>query len=814
MKYFYQGYLFGLFLALFPDAVYSQIVPDITVGTKVTPDALINGDRIDGGTIRGGNLFHSFQEFNINTGRNVYFTNPTDVTNIFTRVTGTNSSNINGILGVDGNANFFFMNPNGIVFGVGGSLNVKGSFLGTTASSIHFADGVQFSAVNNQTTPFLTVSVPVGLGFGSNPRSIVVQGTGNNFSEARGVVPSFVRNQSPSGLSVQPGKTLALIGGEIEIAGGVLTAEQGRIELGSLGEASVVSIESINEQFAFGYAGVSNFHDIRFRQRGLADVSGITAGNIQVQGRQISLYGGSLLFGQNSGSKTGGSIRVNASESLDIRGISDNSTLRTAVATETSGLGASGDIAISTKLLTIADGATVTNRSYSSANAGDIRINATDRLLVTGFIRTNSADVSRLMNAAFNTGKAGNLDISTQHFLIQEGGYVASTTFARGDGGRNTVDADNIEISGASPNLNMSTIAASSFGSGNADSLTINTRTLAVRQGGSVSTAGLNNGSAGRLLVNASEAIEVSGKFSSTAVSSIGSSIRVLPPSVRRALGLPDIPQGSAGDVEIDTPRLTVTDGAMVTVTNQGIGGAGVLKIRTGSINLDNRSTIAANTRSGQGGDIFVQTNSAIIRHGSAITTTAGSSGNGGNIDINAGAISLLETSRISANAGQGKGGNITINTQGLFKSPDSNITASGISDGSIKIITPDIKQENALQEQSTNFVSTDKVVADSCLISRNVQQGSFAVTGNGGLPEKPADSLGLTYELVQIKPVNSQNSTIPSKQISDSNIRNWKIGDPIVEAQDLQVVNGRVLLIADNSNQKLEQISNLTCAK
>ncbi|RUT02893.1 hypothetical protein DSM106972_058130 [Dulcicalothrix desertica PCC 7102] len=83
---------------------------------------IINGvlsDKIEGGAQSGNNLFHSFSEFNINTGRGVYFTNPTDVTNIFTRVTGANLSNINGILGVEGNANLFLMNPNGIIFGYG-----------------------------------------------------------------------------------------------------------------------------------------------------------------------------------------------------------------------------------------------------------------------------------------------------------------------------------------------------------------------------------------------------------------------------------------------------------------------------------------------------------------------------------------------------------------------------------------------------------------------------------------------------------------------------------------------------------------------
>lgn len=80
------------------------------------------------------------REFNIDTSRGAYFTNPINVTNIFTRVTGANPSNINGTLGVLGNANLFLMNPNGIVFGNAAKLDLKGSFFGTTANSIKFND--------------------------------------------------------------------------------------------------------------------------------------------------------------------------------------------------------------------------------------------------------------------------------------------------------------------------------------------------------------------------------------------------------------------------------------------------------------------------------------------------------------------------------------------------------------------------------------------------------------------------------------------------------------------------------------------------
>ena len=98
---------------------FSQVTPDNTLRNE---SSVVNtrdetSDSIDGGAVRGQNLFHSFQEFNVDAGRGVYFANPEAVNNIFSRVTGNNVSNILGTLGVDGAANLFLINPNGIVFG-------------------------------------------------------------------------------------------------------------------------------------------------------------------------------------------------------------------------------------------------------------------------------------------------------------------------------------------------------------------------------------------------------------------------------------------------------------------------------------------------------------------------------------------------------------------------------------------------------------------------------------------------------------------------------------------------------------------------
>jgi len=176
----------GLFL---PEKAVAQITPDQTLGEEssvVVPNQEIRGidsDRVEGGARRNSNLFHSFQKFNVESGRGVYFSNPDGIANILTRVTGQEISNINGTLGALGNANLFLINPNGIVFGPGARLDVQGSFVGSTADSILF-ENYEFSATNPNAPPLLTINVPTGLQMGNNPGEIVVRSRPSPLTEA------------------------------------------------------------------------------------------------------------------------------------------------------------------------------------------------------------------------------------------------------------------------------------------------------------------------------------------------------------------------------------------------------------------------------------------------------------------------------------------------------------------------------------------------------------------------------------------------------------------------------------------------------
>lgn len=649
-------------LASFP--AWGQISSDNTVGSNVSPSG--NIFEITGGTQVGGNLFHSFREFSVPTGGEAFFNNTSNlsnITNIINRVTGGSISNIDGLIRENYGANFILINPSGINFGANAQLNIGGSFLASTADSLKFADGAEFSATNTS-SPSLTISVPIGLQFGQNPQGIRVQGQGHNISLQSPIFSPFTRGNT-TGLKVQPGNTLALVGGGIVSEGGTLIAEGGRIDLGSVA-GGLVNLNPNAQGWNLSYEGVANFQDIALSQKALADTSGPGSGSIGLQGRNISINDGSIALIQTQGAESAGSINVNASESLSLVGTTADGQISSNLFTETIGAGRSGDITVTTPRLLIQDGAAISAATFTAAPGGNIDIKAADSLQVSGFSPFNPSRFSNITAATFGAGDAGTLTVATQQLTALSGGNIASVTAGTGSGGNLTVNASNlVELIGVTPGVfTPSQITAGTAGPGTAGSVTVNTRRLVVKDGGRVDASTLASGPAGSVTINAEEAVEVSGRVpGSVNPSLIISSANIVDPNLQQLLRVPAVPSGNSGDVTINTGQLIVTDGAQVTARNDGTGNAGSVRVNAGSISLNTQGGITAPTRAGKGGNIDLQVQGSLEMFGnSQISNDNVGTGAGGNLTIETGKLIIGDRAFISATAfGDGTAGNIDI---------------------------------------------------------------------------------------------------------------------------------------------------------
>ena len=228
------------------------------------------------GQVRGGNLFHSFGLFNVLTNQSATFTGPNTVSNILGRVTGGQSSVIDGLIrSTIPGANLYLMNPAGMLFGPNASINVLGSFHATTADYLKFADGAKFHA--NLAKQSVLTSAPVtAFGFLSE-------------------TPSPISIQR-SDLRVPVGRTLSMIGGDIQFVGdpvqGALIAPIGRINIASVASPGEVIPNNSTAAPDLDVESFARLGTISITNEALISVTGIPpiftpAGTIIIRGGQL-----------------------------------------------------------------------------------------------------------------------------------------------------------------------------------------------------------------------------------------------------------------------------------------------------------------------------------------------------------------------------------------------------------------------------------------------------------------------------------------------------------------------------------------------
>ncbi|PPT07920.1 Putative hemagglutinin-related protein [Geitlerinema sp. FC II] len=750
------------------DVAISQIVPDRTlpIPSQITINENIH--TIEGGTQIGNNLFHSFESFSVSTGSEVFFNNNAAIENILARVTGRNLSNIDGLIRANGSANLLLINPNGLQFGSNARLDIGGSFLSSSADSIELSDGSFYSAVDPQAPSLLTVNVPVGLQLGENAGTIRVEGNGHGFAVESILSNPVDRSGANPGLQVRSGNTLALVGGEIDLLGGILRAPEGQVALGSAnGEVSIVPS---SHGWEFGYEGTQQFQDIRLSEQATVDVSGLGMGSIQLVGRQVRITEGSIGLIQNQGSEPSGNLSVNASELLQVTGTNSDGDFRSLLVNDALEDGAGGQIEIVTRRLVVSEAGGISAKTLGSARSGDISIRASESVEVSGY--TNPNAVGSIFTITFGEGNAGNLTVDTQRLTILGGAVGITTgTLDAGNAGNLTINAsESVTVSGVLPEVFLpAALTSSTFGTGNAGQLTINTSRLTVGDGAVLATSTGGGGSSGSVTINASDRVEVRGRGESGSLPARIESAGVIEAeAVRQALGLPDFPSGDAGALTINTSQLVIADGGQISVGNQGTGIAGLLDLSTDSILLlDTEGGITAATVSGEGGNIEISTDFLQLRRDSQITTEARNRGNGGNITIDTRNLVIREGSQINANAFEGDGGNINISAEGFFLSPNSDIIASsqfGL-DGVVAIAQPKIDTSSSLVQLNSEPIDPNLQVVSACQVA---SENTFIVSGNGGLPPDPTDLLRSQTIWVDMRFSEISNSDLSDEYLSN----------------------------------------------
>ncbi len=736
----------GLLQALPPATSQAQeappIRPDGTLGTTVTQNG--NVFDIDGGTIRGSSQFQSFDVFSVPTEITASFNGPSGITNILSRVTGLQSglqqSVIDGTIqsAIPG-ANLFLMNPAGIVFGSTASLNVSGAVHFTTADHLRLADNVQFAAVPGPSDAVLSVARVVSFGFlGPNPAKITVD---------------------QSVLEVPEGETLSIVAGDIEIVGdgsftnAILRARNGQVNIASVASAGEVIPSAPGESPGLQVDSFERLGSLTLANEALVDATGDSGGTVIIRGGRL-MIDSSSVFVDTEGGLDGAPLGID----IDV----------------------AGDVNVTNGF--------ITTDVFGAGDAGGIRIKA-DNMHLIGEPNNDPDDSSaRIGSLAFGSGATGSVEVMTTNSLVMEGrAEITTSTNGPGNAGNIDLKARNVSISGTSNEEATGGIAANTFGGGAGGRVQITADNLELANQGRIQSGTEGTGDGGGVNIDLTGNLELrEGSFilgdsdaagKATDINITAQDINITgirdasdPDAFGVFTGIDSSAQdtGSGGNVNIMAENLRLTDNATISTSSTDIGSnAGSISIKVSDSILIENGTVTTEAEQADGGNITLMAPDTIRLSNSQINTSVGGGPTtvGGNINIDPQFV-ILKNSQIVANAFQGQGGNINITAGALLADPTSVIDASsdfGI-DGNVEINSPDINIIEGTLELPASFLNVQSLLSTRCASRTTKPVSSFFVT-NGGLPLGPDTLIPAGVTGVGI---NSGGSDSPQSDHSD----------------------------------------------
>ena len=617
------------------------------------------------GKLAGSNLFHSFQTFNLAAGEVANFsTNSAGISNVISRVTGGDVSRINGTLrlsAASGAPAFFFINPAGVTFGAGASVDVPGAFHVSTANSVNFADG-RFNADLNKAST-LSVAPPEAFGFLGSSRTTVAVNTG-------------------AVLNPKNGFPISVVAGDVLIDGGFVGARAGDIRIIATGFApSDVPIANTATS-TNGSVVISNGGIV-----GSGNTAGKAGGLITLRGDDITIDSAGQVVSSSDVAGTGGAGGIDLAAKSSVRLLNGGN-----VSSFTGSLANAGGISIQGgQIAQDSTGYVYSSALQGSAGQGaSISLQATNGVTVAG-----GASVSTDTASA---GQAGSIQISGRTVALQSQGYVASNTFAgsTGDSGAIAIQAsDSISLA------DRARTYVSTASSGRAGTLSLRAGDISLNSDAAIaSVAFAGAGSAGTIDVRADRALSLAGNsaiLSTSALTSNSGAIRLAATDITldgssKVTTAAASGTGNAGAIEVAASgSLLLRTNSLIDSSTFSVGQGGQVKVRARDITIDSSSaisSIAIAGGTGNSGTIDVESSgNLMLSNGGSIVVSTSTAGNAGSVNIAANNVTvnsggLISTATLGGLAVTGNAGNVLINAGGTVAMTDGFFSSSTFSAG------------------------------------------------------------------------------------------------------------------------------------
>lgn len=722
------GIVWGASLTLAETILPSTRIPiaDKTIDTQVS---VTNNDfTITGGLNKGQNLFHSFQDFSIPTGGAATFINPVGNKAIITRVTGNLFSDIDGTIDTQG-ANFFLINPNGILFGANTQLNVGQTFVGSTANGIDLVDaegkGYQFGT-NGNDAPLLTINPNALL----TPARLILSGNNGQINNL-GTLETANYNQY-----------IGLFGGNVTMNGGWINAQGGRVEIGGLSAAGTVELGVEGNILHPQFPANVNRSDISFTNAARVNVAWDGGGDIAISARNLELLSGSVLRGGiESGLGTSeaiaGDIKLNATEKIVIGG---SGGIGNSVRVDSIGRG--GNIDIQAGTFSLQDGVQIQASTAGTGNAGNINVKVIGNADISG---TGTAISSAVRSQG--QGNGGNITIEAGSVSLRDAAQLTASTFGLGNVGNVKVTANTIDLTSADTTIFSSVEAG---GVGNGGMIDLNATNLSINNGAELSASTSGRGKAGNIVVNVKDTVALSDSriTSNVEAGGVGNGGTIdlnatnlslanggqIQAGTRRAADSQPAGLGDAGNinvkvtgaVDISGTSKGFASGIFSLIDTGSIGTGGNITIEAGSVSLRSGATLDSSTDgTGNAGNIKLIVKDAASFFNSSVFTTveAGGIGKGGTIDLNAASVSLQDGAQLLTNTqfgGRGDAGTIRVNAANF-------ITISGKNDNGFSGLLVTSRSNNGAAGDLT--ISAPKITLDNGGIL--AAQSAYGTGGN-----------------------------------------------------------------------------------